>query len=120
MMDTILSFTDAALAHIRESIANKSGAVGFRLGVKETGCTGLMYVPQLIEEVDPNDFHQTTDGVDVYIPQDAIAAIKGTAIDYVSVSLGQKQLSYNNPNADSLCGCGESFNLKHKEGEGEA
>ncbi len=118
MSEPILNFTKAAMAHLKQSIAGKSGAVGFRLGIKQTGCTGWMYVPALIESVNPDDIHQQLDGIDVYIAKDAIEALKGTKVDYIDISLGQKQLVYDNPNADSLCGCGESFNLKSETDEG--
>ncbi|MDF1795773.1 MAG: iron-sulfur cluster assembly accessory protein [Coxiellaceae bacterium] len=112
MSDAILTFTDAALEHVQQKIADKPNAVGFRLAIKETGCTGLMYVPEVVVEVNESDAHEHVRGVDVYIAADAVDAIKGTRVDYVDMSLGQKQLAFDNPNADSLCGCGESFNLK--------
>ncbi|MDF1653525.1 MAG: iron-sulfur cluster assembly accessory protein [Coxiellaceae bacterium] len=113
----ILTFTDAALEHVQQKIADKPNAIGFRLAIKETGCTGLMYVPEVIETVNEEDLLERVRGVDVYIAYDAVDAVKGTRIDYVDMSLGQKQLSFDNPNADSLCGCGESFNLKNKSNE---
>ena len=115
MSDELLSFSPAAIEHLKQSLANKPGAIAFRLGVRQTGCTGWMYVPELIEAPIEGDLHQVSDGVDIYVAKDALSAIKGTAIDYIDVSLGQKQLAYNNPNADSLCGCGESFNLKNND-----
>ncbi|MDF1759942.1 MAG: iron-sulfur cluster assembly accessory protein [Coxiellaceae bacterium] len=119
MTESILSFSDAALAHVQQKISAKHGAVGFRMAIKETGCTGLMYVPEIIEAVNEGDVHEHVRGVDVYIAADAVDAIKGTTVDYVDMSLGQKQLAFDNPNADSLCGCGESFNLKKNDGQDE-
>jgi iron-sulfur cluster assembly accessory protein len=111
----IITLTPAALAHIKEMLDSKEGAAVFRLSIKETGCTGLMYVPEIISESHDTDSVQKIDSdLMMYIAQDAISSIQGTTIDYITVSLGQKQLSYDNPNADSLCGCGESFNLKNK------
>ncbi len=112
MTDTILRFTEAALEHIQQKIAQKENAVGFRLAIKETGCTGYMYIPGIIDAVNELDVHEQVQGIDVYVATDAIDAVKGTQIDYVDISLGQKQLAFDNPNADSLCGCGESFNLR--------
>lgn len=117
MSDALLSFTPAAIEHLKLSLAGNPAAVAFRLSVRQTGCTGWMYVPELVDAKIDGDFHQMTDGVDIYVANDALSAVKGTMIDYIDVSLGQKQLVYKNPNADSLCGCGESFNLKNSDDE---
>lgn len=108
-----LILTDAAITHLCEMLARKPEKLGLRLSIKETGCTGLMYVPELVDSVPDGDIvWQAADNLRIYIDPEALPAIAGTTIDYVSVGLGQKQLAYDNPNADSLCGCGESFNLK--------
>lgn len=113
MGQALLEFTPEAIEHLLVMIEKKTGAVGFRLSIKETGCTGLMYVPALIDEVNPSDeVLSVCPGLTVYVDKAAAPAIRGTRIDYLSVGLGQKQLAYQNPNADSLCGCGESFNLR--------
>jgi iron-sulfur cluster assembly protein len=40
--------------------------------------------------------------------------IDGSEVDFVRAGLNET-FKFNNPNADSLCCCGESFNLKITE-----
>lgn len=113
MTQALITLTSEAIAHVNDMIAKKGPDYYFRMAIQETGCTGLMYVPSITKDLQDDDIAvPVDDSLIVYVDKQAVAAIKGTRIDYVSVSLGQKQLAYDNPNADSLCGCGESFNLK--------
>lgn len=114
-MNEIITMSDAAVAHIKKIMERNEGAVGFRLSVKETGCSGLMYVPEVIKEAKPEDSLITISGLQIYISKDSIKALEGTKVDLLSKTLGQQQLVFNNPNAESQCGCGESFNLKKTE-----
>jgi iron-sulfur cluster assembly accessory protein len=122
MNKPMITFSKAAQDHIL-SMVDKHGAEHvFHLSIKETGCTGLMYVPQIIKRADITEQDIAIEGehaFGAFLANEAVPAVKGTHIDYVMISLGQKQLSYNNPNADSLCGCGESFNLKKEQQQDE-
>jgi len=108
----MINITPAALAHIEKIMARNPDALGFRLSVKETGCSGLMYVPEVVKEPKADELVIEVGHLKVYVPNAAVAALKGTEIDLIDKGLGQQQLIFNNPNAESLCGCGESFNLK--------
>ena len=113
MTKHILQFTDAAAEHIQAILARNPEKKALRFVVKRTGCSGLMYVPELIDAPAETDVPITNEArITVYLKANAVPAVQGTVVDYVDHSLGQKQLHFDNPNADSLCGCGESFNLK--------
>ena len=117
MAEAIVMLSKKAVEHINRTIANRGSGMGFRLAVKQTGCSGYMYVPEIIDEPCEGDIEvETYDGFTVYVDPDAVDIISGTYIDFVAKSFGMEQLEYDNPNADSLCGCGESFNLKDEEG----
>lgn len=111
-MTDIISLTPAAIAHIKQQIAADDQAIGFRLGVKQTGCNGYMYVPEVIHSANPHDVTLAIDeNLIVYIPKDAVEKIRGTKIDFLKKDLGAEVLVYDNPRASGLCGCGESFNI---------
>lgn len=108
----MITFTNAAKKHIKDQVQKEAGN-HFRLWVKTTGCSGYMYMPEIVDEPKPNDVEVAElDGIKIYLDQDAVAIIKGTEVDYIEKMLGFKQMVFNNPNATSLCGCGESFKLK--------
>jgi iron-sulfur cluster assembly accessory protein len=93
-------------------LKNKGENAAFRLSVKKTGCSGYMYVPEMVNAKKESDIEVSQSNFMIYIDKEAAPLIEGTVVDYVKKSLGVSQLEFRNPNAESLCGCGESFNLK--------
>ncbi|MCX7120991.1 MAG: iron-sulfur cluster assembly accessory protein [Gammaproteobacteria bacterium] len=107
----MITLTTAAKDHIKTMLKTNNAA--FRLAVKQTGCSGYMYVPEIVEnKKKETDVEIQLSDLLIYIDADSADILKGTEIDYVKKGLGVYQLEYHNPQADSLCGCGESFNLK--------
>lgn len=110
-MTEILSFTEAAKKHILKQIT-ANGGNHFRLSIKRTGCSGYMYVPDIVSQAEQDDVIITQfDQHQILLDAKFVDLVQGTQVDYVSKSLGMKQLIFNNPNAESLCGCGESFTI---------
>ena len=112
----IITLTDAAAAHIINVIKKRGHGIGFRISVKQTGCSGYMYVPEIIDVKKPTDIELSIiDGLTVFVDPECRSIIDGTVLDYVKKDLGMEQLQFNNPNAVGLCGCGESFKLKDEK-----
>lgn len=108
----MITITPKAKAHIQKQVAKESGNY-FRLWVKSTGCSGYMYMPEIVTEKKDGDIEICTfDGVTVILDKAAVSFVDGTEIDYIEKMLGFKQLVFNNPKATGLCGCGESFKLQ--------
>lgn len=116
-LSDILSLTTEAKAHIKKMLSQKPQALGFRVAVKKTGCTGYMYLPEIVTQIPPEDLAFECDGFSIFIDKNALSMIQGTEIDYVTKSLGVSQLVFNNPNVKSLCGCGESFKVEENSHE---
>jgi iron-sulfur cluster assembly protein len=108
--DMIISLTPKAISHIKHNM-NKLNAIGFRLAVKKTGCSGFAYVPDMVNEARPEDICFSQDGLTIFVDKHSVNYLQGTCVDYVDQGLGQTKLLFHNPNAANLCGCGESFNL---------
>lgn len=101
----------AAVEHFRRQLHNDRNARAIRLSVKESGCTGYMYVVDLVPEINEGDVHLKLDeGVDLLIARDSLAVVSGTQIDLVQEGVN-RQLRFLNPNAKDHCGCGESFSV---------
>jgi iron-sulfur cluster assembly accessory protein len=78
-----------------------------------------MYTLDFLEETLVDDVQvEVADGVNICIHQDDLELVSGTEIDMVTQGLNSA-LVFKNSNAQSYCGCGESFALS-KDGEGEA
>ena len=107
----VLSITAEAAQHLKAQVARK-GVSGVRISVKESGCTGYMYV---MEEVDSSEAEDVTialdNGVSVFVAAESIGFLRGTELDYVREGVN-RTLKFKNPNVTAACGCGESFSIE--------
>ncbi len=105
-----ITATDAAVAHITRQIA-RSGRSCLRLGLKESGCNGYMYVLDYIDRPQADDrAFEIAQGLALYVRQSDLRLVRGTEVDLVTQGLNTS-LQFKNPNATAHCGCGESFSL---------
>jgi iron-sulfur cluster assembly protein len=105
-----ISLTEAAADRVRSYLDRRSEALGLRLGVTETGCSGYSYVINYAEDIADSDVVFEDKGVKVVVDPDALALIDGTVVDFVKNGLNEA-FSFRNPNIKGECGCGESFNV---------
>jgi iron-sulfur cluster assembly accessory protein len=110
-----ITLTPSAITHIKKMLINRGENPAFRLSVKKTGCSGYMYVPEIVNIKKESDVDMSVLDVLVYIDKTSLPMLEGTVVDFVVKNLGMSHWVFNNPNADSMCGCGESFNLKKHE-----
>ncbi|MDX1528502.1 MAG: iron-sulfur cluster assembly accessory protein [Gammaproteobacteria bacterium] len=100
--------SEAAAERVRRFLGASDGAIGMRLGVKKTGCSGMAYVVDLARDVGAGDSVFESNGIKVIVDEKSWPYVKGTRIDFTSDGLNES-FYYDNPNVKSLCGCGESF-----------
>ena len=103
-----VSLTEAAARHVTKYLAKRGKGVGVRLGVKTTGCSGLAYKLEYVDEVAPEDELFEQHGVKLMIDPKSLAYIDGTELDYVREGLNEG-FRFNNPNERDRGGCGEAF-----------
>ncbi len=104
-----ISMTEAAVRHVRRSLEGRGKGEGIRLGVRTTGCSGLAYVLEFVDEFGGDDQVFETDGVRVIVDPKSLVYLDGTELDFVREGLNEG-FKFNNPNVRGECGCGESFN----------
>ncbi len=103
--------TSAATAHFKRQLSSAKDAKAVRLSVKQSGCTGWMYVVDLVNAAKADDVHmQLEEGVELLVDAQSLSVVSGTEIDYVTEGLN-RQLKFNNPRVKDYCGCGESFSV---------
>ena len=83
--------------------------IGLRLGVKGGGCSGLSY-DLGFSAMKEGDTVMDSHGFKVFMDPKSIIYLKGMQLDYQG-GLNGKGFVFQNPNAASTCGCGESFSL---------
>ena len=106
----MIHLTESAAAHVANFIAGRGKGEGIRLGIKTSGCSGLAYVLEFVDEVDSHDQVFESHGVKVFIDPKSLVYLDGLEMDYVKNGLNEG-FEFNNPNQKGECGCGESFTV---------
>ncbi|ELR22085.1 iron sulfur assembly protein 1, putative [Acanthamoeba castellanii str. Neff] len=106
-----ITLTPAAVSRLHSLMGgSKDKYEGIRLDVKSRGCGGNSFTLDYAEKKERTDEVVEADGVKVFVGSKALLHVIGTEMDYVEDDL-QSGFVFNNPQAKSTCGCGESFTL---------
>ena len=105
-----ITMTEAAARHVNRSLTKRGKGLGVRLGVKTTGCSGLAYKLEYVDEAEPEDVIFEQHGVKVLVDPNSLSYIDGTEFDYVREGLNEG-FKFLNPRERDRCGCGESFRV---------
>ncbi|MBU2278812.1 MAG: iron-sulfur cluster assembly protein IscA [Gammaproteobacteria bacterium] len=105
-----ISMTVAAADRVRSFLTNRGKGVGLRVGVKTTGCSGLAYVLEFVDELNDDDQVFEHDDLKLIVDGKSLVYIDGTQLDFVKEGLNEG-FQFNNPNVNGECGCGESFTV---------
>ena len=108
----MITVTDTASKKIKDLLKRRGKGLGIRIGVKTTGCSGLAYTLEFVDdytaEVGVTNFAHP----DFVILTDAkaLAYVNGMVVDWVRNGLNEG-FDFKNPNERDRCGCGESFRV---------
>ena len=101
----MLTFTDAAIKQLATAL--EEGEM-VRVAVQGGGCSGMNYVLNIETDRDEEDILLDIPGTIVYIDPYSADILSETTVDYVK-SLQREGFVFNNPRANTTCGCGSSF-----------
>lgn len=105
-----IHLSDIAASRVQQFLDNRGKGIGMRLAVKTTGCSGLAYVIEFVDELQEGDEVFETKGVKVVVDKKSLVFLDGTEVDFAKVGLNEG-FQFKNPNAKDACGCGESFTV---------
>ncbi|MFI8416615.1 iron-sulfur cluster assembly protein IscA [Serratia sp. NPDC078593] len=105
-----ITMSDSAAQRVQAFLDNRGKGLGLRLGVRTSGCSGMAYVLEFVDEMNDDDIIFEDKGVKVIIDGKSLVYLDGTELDFVKEGLNEG-FKFNNPNVSSECGCGESFNV---------
>ena len=105
-----VTMTEAATERVKKFLQSRGKGVGLRLGVKTSGCSGMAYVLEFVDEIQPEDQVFDIHGVNIIVDSKSLIYLDGTELDFVKEGLNEG-FKFNNPNVRGECGCGESFNI---------
>jgi iron-sulfur cluster assembly protein len=102
-----ITLTENAAKRVNLFLA-KRAAIGLRLAVKTSGCSGMAYALEFADAAAEHDVRFESHGVTVLIDPKSLPYLDGTELDFVREGLNEG-FKFNNPNVKNQCGCGESF-----------
>lgn len=105
-----VSLTYKAAQRVEKYLNNRGRGLGVRLGVKTTGCSGMAYTLEFVDQILPEDQIFESHGIKIIIDPKSLVYIDGTELDFEKEGLNEG-FKFNNPNVKAECGCGESFTV---------
>ncbi|QMT30820.1 iron-sulfur cluster assembly protein IscA [Alysiella filiformis] len=106
----MITITQNAANHISNFLAKRGKGEGIRLGVKTSGCSGMAYTMEFVDDIQADDLVFEELGVKIFIDPKSHVYLDGTRVDYTKEGL-QEGFKFDNPNVKESCGCGESFHV---------
>ena len=106
----MIQITASANSKIKSFIEKRENTLGIRIGVKTTGCNGLSYVLEYVDQPNEQDQLHTVDNINVYVDPKSEVYLNNITIDYKNEKF-QEGFDFINPLESGRCGCGESFHI---------
>lgn len=104
-----IQLTEGAIKEVKHLLTelNIPEGHGLRLGVKGGGCSGFSYLLDFDKPKESDNVY-TIENFEVMIDKSQEMYLSGTVLDFKQ-GLDNRGFVFNNPNAESTCGCGSSF-----------
>ena len=106
----MISLTEIASNRIKNQLEKRGQGCGIRVGVKTTGCSGLAYILEYVDQPTEDDVSFVSRGIHIFVDDKSIPYVDGLTMDWVKKGLNEG-FEFNNPKEKSRCGCGESFSI---------
>ena len=107
----MITLTPNATKAIRRFVRGAETPVaGLRVMIQGGGCSGFQYGLRLEAEKQAEDTELDIDGVKVLVDPMSYTLVAGVTIDFID-TLTHTGFKFDNPNASSTCGCGQSFSM---------
>lgn len=113
-METInkspVTLTESAIKEIKRIMNNDTNTGKFlRIGVKGGGCSGMSYLLGFEDKTDKDEIYEIG-GIFCIINPAHLIYLANLEINWDS-GLNARGFTFNNPNANTTCGCGSSFGV---------
>ena len=99
-----MNLQESAIIKLKDLLLEESNPnLKFRVFVQGGGCSGMQYGFTFDEEQNEDDFDFKFDNLTVVVDATSMQYLQGATI---------RSFVIDNPNAETSCGCGSSFNPK--------
>lgn len=106
----MILLTELAAEKVKHNLAKRGKGLGLRVGIKTTGCSGLAYVLEYVDQARSEDQVYEFKDCKIFIDPKSSVYLTGLTIDWVRKGLNEG-FEFLNPNERDRCGCGESFRV---------
>lgn len=106
----MITLTETAANKMLQSLQMRESGVGIRLGVKSSGCSGLMYILEFVDAPSDDDLVYLINGVQIIVNKKEYIYLDNLTVDYVKQGLNYG-FEFINPKEVDRCGCGVSFRV---------
>lgn len=108
----MITVSETARKKITALIAQRGRGKGITIGVKTTGCSGLAYTLEYLDEIKDlgPGYTKLYENFCVFINSKNLPYFKDLEIDYVKQGLNEG-FEFRNAAEKDRCGCGESFRV---------
>ena len=105
---TPVTLTQSAVDEITKLMNNQTDPNKYlRIGVKGGGCSGMTYLLGFENKTDKDEVYEIND-ISCIINPAHLIYLNNMEINWEG-GLNARGFTFNNPNANSTCGCGSSF-----------
>ncbi len=105
-----ITITESAADRVNSFLQNRGKGLGIRLAVQTSGCSGMAYKLEFVDQQEEDDVIFEDRDIKVFIDPKSLVYLDGTEVDFAKEGLNEGFV-FNNPNAKGGCGCGESFSV---------
>ncbi|MDG2090375.1 MAG: iron-sulfur cluster assembly protein IscA [Gammaproteobacteria bacterium] len=105
-----ITMSESAAEHVASQMASRGKGLGIRVGVTTTGCSGMAYVLEFVDDLKESDEVFEDHGIKIVVDPKSLVYIDGTEMDFVKSGINEG-FEFRNPNVKGECGCGESFSI---------
>jgi iron-sulfur cluster assembly protein len=106
----MITVTDTAAKKIKANIEKRGKGIAIRIGIRTTGCSGLAYIMEYVDELTIDDILLSDNGAVIVVDPKSLPMVAGITVDYVRQGLNEG-FEFINPLEKDRCGCGESFRI---------
>ena len=108
----MITLTELAAQKVQQKLQQRGQGIGISVGVKTTGCSGLAYVLEYIDNppIIGDWMQYSSHGVTVWVNGKDLSHVTGLIMDFKRQGLNEG-FEFVNPNETARCGCGESFRV---------
>jgi iron-sulfur cluster insertion protein len=106
----MIELNESAVTKLKQLFEEEGNpALKLRVFVQGGGCSGMQYGFTFDQEQNEDDFDISVDGITLLVDSMSAQYLQNAKIKYIEDTMGAS-FSIDNPQAQTTCGCGSSFN----------